>query len=177
MFLDIDFFPVPDQFVYVQIDILHTPVELLHVFKEDLLILTDLSRKYTLKAGWQPANDPEGNFYVQVIQHNNCEILKVNWDRVFFQRTTLKLDELRQFVIEANNLVKLLITPYKEWIRQYRTRNLTPLPYIWCLVGNVVEERFYGESKEFRWVRKSFPKKRRYTVSLPCGEMVTIRSP
>jgi hypothetical protein len=80
----------------------------------------------------------------------------VGWDKVFFNRSTVKLEELRQFVIEANNLVKLLITPYKEWAKQNRLKALTPLPYIWCLIGNVVEERFYGESKEIRRGTKKF---------------------
>lgn len=166
MFHDINFFPVSDQFICSQIDKLHTPAKQPDLLKDSLLTLTDSSRQFTLKVGWQPAHDPEGSFHVQVIQHKHWrntarwalhgEMDDVHWDVVLFSRSTVKSEEARQFVLEANNLVKLLITPYKEWTRMNRTVDLTPLPYIWCLVGNVVEERFYGEAKEIRRGTKKF---------------------
>ncbi|GKS11733.1 hypothetical protein YDYSY3_27330 [Paenibacillus chitinolyticus] len=32
----------------------------------------------------------------------------------------------------------------------------SPQPFIWCLVGNIVEERYYGENKEIRRGTKKF---------------------
>lgn len=96
-----------------------------------------------------------GQFYIQVIQHNYCDIFKVSWDKVFLERKTRNVYELFKFVVEANNLVKLLITPYRDWIKLNKSTVLTPLPYIWCLVGNVIEKRYYGENKEIhRGTRK-----------------------
>lgn len=39
---------------------------------------------------------------------------------------------------------------------QQGTESSKELPYIWCLVGNIIEERYFGEEKEIKKGTKKF---------------------
>jgi len=53
----------------------------------------------------------------------------------------------------------------------YRQDSRTKLPFIWCLVGNIVEERYFGDNKEIRKGTKKFkPKSKVYCFPAQWGD-------
>lgn len=123
---------------------------------ERLLEVTDRSGVYTVRLKWHPEFDPAGSFHVFLFKktENKLEVFGTVREDVsisnLYHKDTRDFQQLRRYLEECIYLVNLLSTDYVKWKEKFRGKTVTEAPYLYCLVGNIVNYRLYGENKEPR---------------------------
>ncbi|WP_139491819.1 hypothetical protein [Brevibacillus dissolubilis] len=160
MFDDLGFFPHSSYYDAFQIDPNVAFTEQVGALRADMFQVIHEKDQYLVHVGWYPEHDPEGNFVVSLIRQEDSETILHSGrmvpgyeEEVLYFRATRDFAELRGFMQEGIDLINLLTTDYIEWKKKFRDgeeeegeekegkseKGSVSLPYLWCLVGNVVE--------------------------------------
>ncbi|MGC5323888.1 hypothetical protein [Brevibacillus sp. SYSU BS000544] len=127
---------------------------------EILLEVINDTKNYIVRVVKNSVNEPKGQYNVFLLEREKFVPFQIVDDRDYFYalycKSTSDRELLLEYVTECINLVNLLTTNYIEWKKTYRDEKQIKLPFIWCLVGNIVDYRLFGEKKEWRKGTKMF---------------------